>query len=240
MAGQRDGEGNIIDDQAGGPAWKSQAGGKRDDEGNVPTDRRTADIAGATSALPRDPAATVPRGGSADIAWPGATVPTPGATVPTPGPRDTPKRTVVWPGTSPREREGAALTDRRPGAAADPAAALPVGWLVIVDGPGKGRVATIGMGHNSIGRDRTERLPLDYGDPMISRTNHGKISYDPRTRKFFVSPGGGTNFMYVNDEPLLAPREIEPFAHLQLGNTVLRFVPLCGDDFSWDDESERG
>ncbi|MCE2542577.1 MAG: FHA domain-containing protein [Acidobacteria bacterium] len=110
---------------------------------------------------------------------------------------------------------------------------------MIVDGPGKGRVATLGMGVNSIGRDPAERVSLDYGDAMISRTNHGAITYDPRGQKFYVQHGGGTNLTYVNDEPVLEPRELEPLTHVQIGNTVLRFVPLCGVNFSWQDEPDR-
>ena len=104
--------------------------------------------------------------------------------------------------------------DRGSESAGDPAADPPVGWLAIVDGPGKGRVATLGMGVNSIGRDRTERVSLDYGAAMISRSNHAAITYDPRGRKFYVQHGGGTNLTYVNDEPVLAPRELEPSTHL--------------------------
>ena len=121
----------------------------------------------------------------------------------------------------------------------DPMADPPVGWLVIVDGPGKGRFATLGMGNNSIGRDARERIALTYGDQTISRTNHGAIVYDPRGRKFFVQPGSGTNLTYVNDDLVLTPRELEPFAHVQMGNTVLRFVPLCGPQFSWPVDREQ-
>ena len=120
----------------------------------------------------------------------------------------------------------------------DPMADPPVGWLIAVQGPGRGRVATLGIGANSIGRDSAERVPLDYGDQKISRRNHGVITYDPRGRKFYVQPGSGQNLTYVNDEPVLAPRELEPLTHVQMGDTVLRFVPLCGAGFSWDDESD--
>ena len=145
------------------------------------------------------------------------------------------------PGGRPTEIAGPHTEVYRPGRApgprggGDPAADPPVGWLVIVAGPGRGRAATLGIGNNSIGRDRTERVPLDHGDETISRTNHAVITYDPRGRKFSIQPGGGTNLIYVDDEPVLAPRELEASARLRMGHTVLRFVPLCGADFSWDD-----
>ena len=109
----------------------------------------------------------------------------------------------------------------------------PVGWLVIVAGPGMGRVATLGVGNNAIGRDAKQRIPLDHGDRTISRSNHAVVVYDPRGRQFFVQSGSGTNLTYVNDELVLGSRELEPFAHVRVGKTVLRFVPLCGADFTW-------
>ena len=129
----------------------------------------------------------------------------------------------------------------RPGrpAGGDPMADHPVGWLVVIAGPGKGSVATLGMGVNSIGRDRAADISLDYGDTMISRTNHATITYDPRGRKFYVQPGGGANLTYVDDEPVLAPRELEPLKHVHMGATVLRFGPLCGIGFAWEDESKH-
>ena len=123
------------------------------------------------------------------------------------------------------------------GAAGDVMDDPPAGWLVVVEGPGKGNVATLGMGANSVGRDRSERVVLDHGDTKISRTNHGTITYDPLGHKFYLQHGGGKNLTYVGDEPVLAPRELAPLTHVRMGDTILRFVPLCGADFSWDDES---
>ena len=134
-------------------------------------------------------------------------------------------------------RPGKGSTDQDV-SAGDPMDDPPVGWLVVVDGPGKGSVATLGIGVNSIGRDPSERVSLDYGDKMISRANHGTITYDPRGRKFYLQHGGGKNLTYVDDEPVLAPRELAPLTQLQMGDTVLRFVPLCGAAFSWDDDSK--
>ena len=111
----------------------------------------------------------------------------------------------------------------------------PAGWLVIVDGPGKGHTVELGYGLNWIGRDRTERVTLDYGDTAISRFGHIAVAYDALSRKFHVQHGGVVNLSYVNNQPLLAPVELEPFACIRIGKTALRFVPLCGPDFSWED-----
>lgn len=110
----------------------------------------------------------------------------------------------------------------------------PVGWLVVIAGPGQGAALTLGNGVNAIGRDASQRLPLDFGDELISRVNHAQITYDPRGKKFYIQHGGGANLTYVNDEPVLAPRELTANTHIVLGATTLRFVPLCGEAFDWD------
>jgi len=38
----------------------------------------------------------------------------------------------------------------------------------------------------------------------------------------------------MDNKPVLAPMELAGGSHFQLGDTVLRLVALCGDDFSWE------
>jgi len=112
-----------------------------------------------------------------------------------------------------------------------------VGWLVIVNGPGKGNALQLGYGMNSIGRGKTERVCLDFGDEDISRTQHALVTYDPRGRKFYVQHGGGQNLTYLGEQPLLVPDELLGNEEISLGQTTLRFVPLCGEDFDWQNNS---
>ncbi len=137
-----------------------------------------------------------------------------------------PGRETAEPSTHP----GTDTPPPQPTAMEDP----PVGWLVVVSGPGQGNVVTLGNGVNSIGRDSSERLSLNFGDEMISRSDHANITYDPRGKKFYIKHGGGTNLTYVNDQPVLSPQELPPNTHIMLGNTTLRFVPLSGKQFDWD------
>ena len=109
-----------------------------------------------------------------------------------------------------------------------------VGWLV-VEGPGKGRAVRLGYGSNSIGRGATDRIKLDFGDDQISRNSHAVVTYDPRGRQFYVQHGGGTNLTYLGGQPVLAPTELPALSHISIGHTVLRFVPLCGAEFDWQD-----
>ena len=156
--------------------------------------------------------------------------------VPPPPPSSESEKTVLigrpsrpkTPGSNPFE-SGDTASD----AADDPV----VGWLVVLKGPGHGNALRLGNGWNAIGRDASQRVRLDFGDAMISRSNHAKILYDPRGRKFTITPGDGVNPAYVRGEALVAPVEISSQDMLQLGETELRFVALCGKDFDWLDQA---
>ena len=113
-----------------------------------------------------------------------------------------------------------------------------VGWLAIVEGPGKGNALQLGYGSNAIGRGETARVNLDFGDDQISRGGHAIVTYDPRGKKFYVQHGGGTNLTYLDDQPVLIPIELPALSHISIGNTVLRFVPLCGEEFDWQNPEE--
>lgn len=109
------------------------------------------------------------------------------------------------------------------------------GWVVVIEGPGKGNVLTIGYGQNSIGKEEGQRIRLGFGDNQISRQNHATITYDPRGKQFYLQQGTGTNLAYINNAPVLAPTLLEPNSHISLGETTLRFVPLCSEEFCWQD-----
>ena len=111
----------------------------------------------------------------------------------------------------------------------------PVGWLVVVKGPGQGRFTAIGNGSNSVGRDEDDRIRIDFGDETISRRGHSTITYDPRGKKFYLQHGAGKNLTYLEGNPVLAPTELAGFSRIAIGNTELLFVPLCCNQFDWED-----
>ena len=154
--------------------------------------------------------------------------------VASPGPGKTEEHTVINIGGAPKPG------DRwEPAVEADGMDDPVVGWLAVVEGPGKGRALQLGYGSNPIGRGRTARVSLDFGDNQVSRGGHAIVTYDPRGRKFSVQHGGGTNLTYLGDQPVLIPKELPALSHISIGATVLRFVPLCGDAFDWQDTEER-
>lgn len=111
-----------------------------------------------------------------------------------------------------------------------------VGWLVIIDGPGKGKALNLGYGMNSIGRNSHERIAINFGDEEISRSGHAMLSYDPRGRKFYLQHGGGANLTYIGDIPVLQPTSMVGGEIISIGKTVLRFCPFCGPDFDWQEK----
>lgn len=134
-------------------------------------------------------------------------------------------------------RRPAETAPRGGATAADPMDDPVVGWLVVVDGPGKGASVSLGYGMNSIGRAPTERVSIDFGDDEISRSQHALLTYDPKGRKFFIQHGGGRNLTYLgtNNQPVLSPIELKGGEEISIGSTKLRFVAFCGSDFDWDD-----
>ena len=135
--------------------------------------------------------------------------------------------TVLWSGSKrARPRDDATAASRV-------APVHPVtGWLVVVDGPGKGSAAQLGFGHNTIGRGPAMRVRLDFGDRKISRDTHATLTYDPKGNAFYLQQG--KNLAYIEGEPVLNPVRLEAGALIGLGDTTLRFVPFCDDAFTWE------
>ncbi len=142
-------------------------------------------------------------------------------------------KTVAYrPGKS-APHEGGSSTSGNTGA--EDANVPVVGWLVILKGPGAGNAVSLGYGLNSVGRGTDQRVSLNFGDEKISRGIQFSIAYDPKGRKFFVQNGSAQNLTYLNGSPVLAPLEVEADAVIEVGDTTLRFLPLCGENFDWED-----
>ena len=121
--------------------------------------------------------------------------------------------------TNPTAMAGAALSD------------LVVGWLVVIAGPERGKVLSLGYGVNDIGRGAGARLRLDFGDETIAHENQAAIIYTMRSRRFYLqSVATGT---WLDGRMIQESVELKGGEMLQIGQARLRFVPLCGPDFDW-------
>jgi FHA domain len=147
-------------------------------------------------------------------------------------------KTVLFRPSPNRPVEGTTFSPRAPRAEAqEPSNDPVVGWLIVVKGPGRGNAVRLGYGWNSIGRDASQRACLNFGDSQISRLSHAKLLYEPRSRKFSLTLGEGTNPTYLRGDVLLAPTEIKSGDRIQMGETELLFLALCGENFEWHDNA---
>lgn len=119
-------------------------------------------------------------------------------------------------------------------AAAAPYTSFPVGWLIVIEGEGRGACFTLFNGLSNIGRGTGQTVCLDFGDNSISRDAHASIAYDPRGQTFFLGHCGKANIVRRNDRPVLSTEELFSGDHITIGETTLRFVAFCGADFSWE------
>lgn len=108
---------------------------------------------------------------------------------------------------------------------------LVVGWLVVITGPERGKVLSLGYGVNDMGRGAGARLRLDFGDETITHENQAAIIYTMRSRRFYLqSVATGT---WLDGRMIQESVELKGGEMLQVGQTRLRFVPLCGPGFDW-------
>lgn len=125
------------------------------------------------------------------------------------------------------------LQDDAPQDAARAAAAPgPVtGWLVAVQGPGRGADLRLGEGRNPLGLagDGTPAT-LEENAPLAAR--QAVLVYDPETGAFTLLPGDSRALCYLNGEALLQAQPLQAGDTLRLGETELQFVPFCGT-FRW-------
>ncbi|MGB7242114.1 MAG: FHA domain-containing protein [Sulfitobacter sp.] len=115
---------------------------------------------------------------------------------------------------------------------------FPVGWVVVVKGPGRGESFTLLSGMSSIGRGDDQSIQLDFGDRAISRSIHAAIVYDPETTKFQLGHGGKSNIVRLNDNPVISNETLKDGDLIRIGETTIRFASLCGETFNWEETTE--
>lgn len=109
-----------------------------------------------------------------------------------------------------------------------------VGWIICVHGSHLGESFSIYAGANSIGRDRTNRIVLPR-EASVSRSKHAIITYEPKHRKFYIKPGESSGLTYINEEYITESRMISAKDVIELGDSKFLLIPLCGDDFTWEE-----
>jgi hypothetical protein len=114
-----------------------------------------------------------------------------------------------------------------------------VGWLVCIGGATLGVSYQLKSGKNFIGRSEAENDIVIKNDMSVSRVKHAIIVYDPKSKRFLAQPGLSSELFYLNDEVVLQAAPMEARDILQIGETKLMFIPLCGPEFTWEDYIEK-
>lgn len=108
-----------------------------------------------------------------------------------------------------------------------------VGWLVAVAGPDKGQDFRITSERNFIGR--SEKMDISVpGDETISRENHAIVSFNPKNITFRLFPGDSKGLVYLNQEEVITPIALNAYDIIEIGQSKLMFLPLCGEQFNWE------
>lgn len=113
-----------------------------------------------------------------------------------------------------------------------------VGWLVCVEGSLRGTDWRIHAGYNYIGREVGD-IHIQ-GDSQISREKHAMVAYYNKNRTYYVGPAEGRNIIELNGEPVFNATKLSSYDIITVGVTKLMFIPLCDDQFAWDQEKNDG
>jgi len=108
-----------------------------------------------------------------------------------------------------------------------------VGWLVGLSGPLRGESFAVRIGRNVLGRDR--RSDIVVNDDQAS-SHHADLVFRPEERRFILMDHNSTNGTYVNEVEIEPRRDLVPKDVVRIGSHRFLFLPLCDENFYWDDE----
>ena len=110
---------------------------------------------------------------------------------------------------------------------------FPTGWLLVVEGDGRGHCFGLTSGLNQVGRGAENSIQLDFGDTAVSRKNHFAVVFDEEERKFVLGHGGKSNIIRLNGKAVISNEDLADGDQIKVGGTVLQLKTLCGEDFDW-------
>ncbi|KOR32211.1 hypothetical protein TI05_08700 [Achromatium sp. WMS3] len=108
-----------------------------------------------------------------------------------------------------------------------------VGWLICIDGKDKGQDFRIYSNRNFIGRSSNMSICIK-GDNTVSRERHAEINFDVRYNKFYIAPGESRGNTYLNEQIVGSFTQLNAWDVIDIGETKLVFIPLCGPNFNWN------
>ena len=116
----------------------------------------------------------------------------------------------------------------------------PVGWLVVIEGPGAGDWFALESGLTHLGRGADQDVCLDFGDQTISRQSHAFITYDIARHRFQLCHGESRNRTRLNGVVVDGKVALTNGDCISIGKTTLRIAVFCDDQFSWPPIIDKG
>jgi len=114
------------------------------------------------------------------------------------------------------------------------AARYVVGWLVGLSGAAaRGESFAVRIGRNVLGRDK--RSDIVVNDDQAS-SHHADLVFRPEERRFILMDHNSTNGTYVNEVEIEPRRDLVAKDIIRIGSHRFLFMPLCDENFYWDDE----
>jgi len=112
------------------------------------------------------------------------------------------------------------------------------GFLVCIKGANKGKEYVIRDGKNLIGTASDMDIQIAF-DKKIEKKNHAVIMYDYKQKKTMLLPTDSHGMVYHQGQAIFEPVTLEPFNEIEFGESVFKYVPFCGEDFSWKDTGDE-
>lgn len=100
----------------------------------------------------------------------------------------------------------------------------PIGWLVIVDGAGRGETFPLLSDAVHIGRGDDQDIQLAFGDKSISRQSHARLTYYGPGKGFILIDGHKPNPVLLNGRTLHGEARLENGDLVRIGETTLRLM----------------
>jgi hypothetical protein len=109
-----------------------------------------------------------------------------------------------------------------------------VGWLVCIKGEYFGQSFHLKNGQNFIGRAGNMDIVLAK-ELSVSRNKHCIIVFDSNPQDFYIQQGESSANTYLNGGIVLTPTKMKAQDKIGIGQGEFLFVPLCINDFRWED-----